>query len=111
MADVRDLIPREQQEHRQILGNWYALFAYDVAQVNDPAYVVIPDIDANSVWGPCYWQPQLINTLQDTGPPGTPEYHMIPFIIKPLAGDEALVTFDNRKSTWIVCWWPRVWPT
>lgn len=87
MTDIRELIPQEEKEHRQIYGHWFGHFARDVLSLDDFAHVIIPDIDPHSLWGPCYWQARGAVPL-------------------PKKNDIALVTFDNRRVTWVVAWWP-----
>ena len=108
MADVADLIPLDERVHRQIIGNWFATFGRTPTSLTDPAYMIIPDIDPYSLWGPCYWMPRCYN--QDVNvAEGAESAHMITRALTrlPVAGDFALVAFDNRRLPWVVTWWPK----
>jgi hypothetical protein len=119
VADVRDLIPQAERVEQQIYGLWYAIIATTipqpatVAKLQQPIYLTVPDIDPNSLWGPCYWMPRVIPEQVDVSEP--PDSHgdaepshiiTIPKIIMPTKGDAALMAFDNRKNNWVVSWWP-----
>lgn len=67
---------------------WSATIATDAVDINDPVDVVIPDFDDTMRWGPCRWQSRGDGIL-------------------PVRDDEALLSFDNRRSPWIVAWWPN----
>lgn len=69
-------------------GAWFGLIAS--TGTNDPSdlvKVVIPDIDPKRTFGPCRWQPR-----------GDGEF--------PARGDKCLVLFDNRRTPWVIMWWP-----
>lgn len=92
MADIRDLIPLAQLRGQEpiSLGLWYAIIAVPVPLLlTDGVYVIIPDIDKETSWGPANWAPRTTSA-----------------VAMPSAGDEALVGWDNRRNLWVVTWWP-----
>jgi hypothetical protein len=68
-------------------GPWFAFFSHDVQDLADYAYVIIPEFDEKLVWGPCRWQERDATSL-------------------PTVGDRAIIMFDNRRSPWVIAWWP-----
>jgi hypothetical protein len=68
-------------------GAWFATIAYDVADFNQPVWVVIPDASPTHYWGPCGWQSRDAQTL-------------------PQKDDLGIVVFDNRRNLWLIAWWP-----
>lgn len=83
MTDLRDLV--EAPSEGRIL--WYGKITADAADFTDLVPVVIPEFDAQLEWGPCRWQSRDATSM-------------------PVAGNECLVAFDNRRNPWIVAWWP-----
>lgn len=82
MASIIDIIPNSDRD--PVMGGiWVALVTTPVPLLSgDPLYVIIPDIDHNTKWGPCLWK-------------------AVPDDI-PLLGTYCLVMFDNRGSLWVV---------
>ena len=69
---------------------WIGVFAEDVNNEQDMAYVILHDFDPGLRWGPCRWMPR-----------GSSAADM------PQKGDQVLVVFDNYKDLWVVAWWPK----
>lgn len=83
-SDLRRITHSVQQKPRQDV--WTAKVATGADDATDPIHVIIHDFDPHRRWGPCRWTPR-----------GT---------ALPQVGDDALVIFDNRRTPWVVCWWP-----
>lgn len=74
----------------QLRNEWRGKFADNILNFNDPAYVIIPNLDPNLKIGPCRWQARDSATL-------------------PTRGKDCLVIFDNNNEPWVVAWWPFGW--
>lgn len=83
MADYRDLIEEEHEQHPV----WFGIIAKDAADFTALVPVILPDWDEHLQWGPCRWQAR--NTID-----------------LPQKGDRCLVIFDNRRDPWVTAWWP-----
>lgn len=110
MADSRELIPVAQRRGAQtILKD--ALFAVIAQPVplsdTDSVFVVVPELDLNSKFGPCHWQPRITNqTINVAQGAEAADNFVVGRLVLPALGDEALVVFDNRRNPWVVMWWP-----
>lgn len=106
MSDVRDLLEDTVRNRQSIAGMWYGLVTAPAPLLEtDPVYVIVPDIDHNTKFGPCFWSPRATKTLIDVSQ--APEaVNIIEFatIKLPIVGSECLVIFDNRQNTWVVEW-------
>jgi hypothetical protein len=81
--DTKSMLPAD------VLGSTahYGTIAEAATDVTDPVSVILPDFDEELRWGPCFWQSRDAVSL-------------------PARGDRCLVMFDNRRTPWIVAWWP-----
>jgi hypothetical protein len=107
MADTRDLIPQAERYETQIYGLWSAKIATTATSLTQLVYIVIPDIDPASLWGPCEWMPRVIPEQVNVAESGESQHLVtIPKIIYPTKDDKCLIAFDNRREVWVVVWWP-----
>jgi len=83
MADFRDLMP----DHTEMPDRLFGFFAHAVTDFAKKAYVIIPEFDPKLEWGPCPWQARDATSL-------------------PAKGDPCLIVWYNRRTPWVVAWWP-----
>jgi hypothetical protein len=114
---IQDLIPdRLLAPGNAFYGSWHAKFAKPAPTLlTDLVHVVIPDIDSQTLWGPCKWEPRVHTSTRtvtitgtDTGGDTFSDTDTIDVaeLVLPSVGDECLVVFDNRRTLWVVSWWP-----
>lgn len=96
----------------------YGKIASAPSTLADKVWIIIPDFEEAMKWGPCRWMPryQVVVSIDLAEPAqiahvgGVAEApHIITNMAKlllPKIGDECLVQFDNRRTPWIISWWP-----
>ena len=87
MATLNQLIPESIRRHESDDGPMYGQFATAPGSITEKVYVIIPDLDVYTKFGPCWWQTRDAVSL-------------------PNVGDKCLVIFDNRQYPWVIAWWP-----
>ncbi len=106
MSDSRELLDAFDKATVSIAGMWYAQVCQPlpVTEIGD-LYVIIPEIDPDTFWGPVFWQPRV--TLVPTDVSESPESTNLVDVGQvqlPVIGSECLVIFDNRQNVWVVMW-------
>jgi hypothetical protein len=115
MSDVRELIDPHIRNRQTIAGLWYGLVTKPAPLLEtSPLFVVIPDIDKNTRWGPCFWSPNVTKVMANVaegassahvGGVAEPAHNIeIARIVLPVVGSECMVLFDNRQNLWVVQW-------
>lgn len=110
MSDLRALIPQAQRTGSKpvVIGMWFGKFASPAPlAITDLAWVTLPDVSADNLWGPCRWEPRIHEVTVNVAE-GVETAHnvLVGRILLPVVGNECLVALDNRRDPWIVRWWP-----
>jgi len=105
-GDVRDLIPDTERYHVGFAGMWYGYVSRAPADdITGELWVIVPDIDVNTEWGPCYWAPRIIKHTFTVSQPPEPTLTIdATQEVLPTAGASCLVIFDNRQNVWVAQW-------
>lgn len=115
MANVRDLIPKSERNHASFAGFWWSYVTTPVPVLEtDPLWVIIPDVDLLTKWGPCLWSPKPTrydaNVAEGTDAAhvaGAAEAaHMVQLArrVMPVMNTMCLTVFDNRQNLWVIQW-------
>jgi hypothetical protein len=117
MSDLNELIDSQVRNHQTIAGLWYGVVTKPAPIAEDSdLFVIIPDIDKNTKWGPCFWSPRVTKIMANVAEPASsahvggvaePAHNIeIARIILPVLKNKCLLLFDNRQNPWVVEWWP-----
>lgn len=112
MSDSKELMDVAVKNRSTIAGMWYGLVCAPLpANEDGELFVIIPDIDPDTRWGPCFWSnrsfkimvdvAETADTGLDTEPPHLIEIARVKL---PTIGSECLVIFDNRQNIWVAQW-------